>query len=72
MLTLELSDPVGTVVESHQWTTLTIADSDDQAVVSLASDDPIQLSEDVGGASIKVMVHDWNWINSAKHDYQEM
>ena len=72
MLTLELSDPVGTVVESHQWTTLTITDSDDQAVVSLASDDPIQLTEDVGRASIKVMVHDCNWINSAKHDYQEM
>lgn len=57
MLTLELSDPVGTVVESHQWTTLTITDQDDQAVVALASADPIELDENVGRASIKVGVH---------------
>lgn len=56
MLTLELSEPVGTVLESHEWTTLTITDSDDQASVRLAYDIGIQFRESVGRAAIKVRV----------------
>jgi len=54
MLTLELSNPVGTILESHEWTTLAIVDPDDQPTVALASPGDIEVNENVGRASIKV------------------
>ena len=56
MLTLQLSNPVGTVLEPHEWTTLAIVDQDDQPVVSLASSSDLQMSEDIGRGSIKVIL----------------
>lgn len=54
MVTLQLSDPVGTALEPHRWTTLTIVDEEDQPVVSLASVNGLQMNEDVGRGAIKV------------------
>lgn len=56
MLSLRLSDPVGASLEPHEWTTLTVLDSDDQPVVSLASSEGIELREDIGRAAIKVNI----------------
>ena len=56
MVTLQLSDPVGTVLEPHEWTTLTIVDQDDQPVVSLAESVGLEMSEDIGRGAIKVHI----------------
>lgn len=54
MVTIQLYDPVGTVIESHRWTTLTIVDQEDQPIVSLDSAQGLEMNEDVGRGAIKV------------------
>jgi len=56
MLTLELSEPIGTVLEQHMWATVTITDPEDRPKVSLVSGETIELNENVGRASVPVSI----------------